>query len=78
MILRASVNRYHEALETMMARHRRSDEDKSQQMPVDVYLMSDCTFSQLMDPDFAADAVRFVSLEVCWLNVENGVFAAAV
>jgi hypothetical protein len=63
------VNRYHEALETLMARQRRNGEENPQKLPVDVYLMSDCTFSQLMDPDFAADAVRFVSLQV-WNSIQ--------
>eukprot|EP00884_Botryococcus_braunii_P016263 jgi/Botrbrau1/331/Bobra.0022s0288.1 len=63
--LTPTVERYYKALEGMMRNEACS---KSKEQPLDVYLLSDCTFAQMMDPEFVANAVSFVMLEAVWLR----------
>ena len=66
-VLCHAVNRYEEVFQLMLKRAKYSEEDGDDEdgspLPTDALLLQDLTLTQLADPEFAADAVRFVVLE---------------
>ncbi len=58
--------RYEEVFQLMLKRAKvpeDGDEEEAPPLPTDALLLQDLTLTQLADPNFAADAVRFVVLE---------------
>ncbi|KAK9839472.1 hypothetical protein WJX81_004216 [Elliptochloris bilobata] len=70
-LLMPTMNRYEEVFQLMLKRAKFAEEDGDEgdgpPLPTDALLLQDLTLTQLADPDFAADAVRFVVLEMQWL-----------
>ena len=64
--------RYEEVFQLMLKRAKvpeDGEEDEGPPLPTDALLLQDLTLTQLADPNFAADAVRFVVLEArTWLR----------
>ena len=63
-----TVYRFSE-MATLLQRSSQSTDDEddaesSKQTPIEVWLLQDCCTAQLMEPNFAADAVHFMVLEV--------------
>ena len=62
-----AVNRYEEVFQLMLKRAKYTEEDGDDEdgspLPTDALLLQDLALTQLVDPEFAADVVRFVVLE---------------
>ena len=73
-----AVNRYEEVFQLMLKRAKYSEEDGDDEdgspLPTDAMLLQDLALTQLADPEFAADAVRFVVLEArpWWADDASG------
>ena len=68
------MNRFNEAFEALLRRSRGGDQNDNvgDGLTHEANLLRDTALAQLLDPDFAADAVQFVVLEVGRGRVQAG------
>ncbi|KAK9823993.1 hypothetical protein WJX72_006841 [[Myrmecia] bisecta] len=63
--LMPAVHRFEQMIQALAQRARLTGDDSKR--PLEMWLLEDCTLAQLLDPNFASDAVTFMVLEAAWL-----------